>query len=347
MEADLERDGNQCPNCLNSLVSIAPQALFYTCGCVVCQECQEEMQECPLHKKDLYRCRDPTVQTQLIEINRLYEQYEKEYHTSDRPELDGLVLQLRLYVKGKGTPQPVQPAYQPLPEFPKVCPNCHIPMTALRCNCGFVDLSIVPTYVQTLREEASYVPCRRCGQTTTPKGQPNCYNCGKSLDGGDSSQSSQVWACRCGYEYNMEASCIQCHVPKTETPPKPVVPLKPEGSTLVWTCTHCGYEYNLNATSNCLKCKKNKFDRPQAGWQCPCGTFNPVNEYYCSYCRNPKPTPQIPHPAPPIPHPDPSHWTCQKCKRDNQNLAKICYNCRSQKVVLNPPRAGYQPSRPK
>lgn len=333
---DLESEGSLCQNCSRHLISIAPQALFFACGCVICPGCQEDMQECPAHNKDLYRCpRDPTMEAKLQEINRLYEQYEKEYHTSERPELDGLVMQLRLYVKSKGEPRAVQPqsAYQPLPNFTNFCPNCRIQMTGLRCQCGYVDFSEVRTAdMKTVKEE--YVLCMHCRKKTTPQGQPNCYDCGKPLNNGNYPQIGQFWACpHCSYAYNMEASCVECLAPKSDSrviaPPSPVK----QSSTLVWTCAACSYEYNLQTVGTCQRCNRQRGEQ-QAGWKCSCGSFNPVNQTYCSYCRKPKPTQPVPPPST-APRDNEGGWKCSKCKKENRAQVKSCYYCKGSRVVLN------------
>lgn len=255
------------------------------------------------------------------------------------------------------------PAYQSLPEFTNICPTCQIPLQGLRCQCGFVNLGMVTTTdVRTVREpkpvpvtyarETEYVTCKQCGQSLTPKGETHCYSCGLSLnsEGGISS----VWRCpSCSYGYNREASCLKCHVPKPGViVPKPSPPVVAPvqltvsgGSTLVWNCP-CGYEYNLQTASVCLKCQLPKGGEAPPGWQCQCGSYNPVNQSQCTHCYRQNPNLRPPQPKPVVPSVEgDGSWLCQRCKKSNHKTSISCHHCKTPKVQLASPPA--VPRRPR
>ena len=383
VEDDFDTQGNECPNCLVLINQSAPDALFYTCGCFVCPSCSEEVPRCPIHGDYLHRSGDRQLQMMLIQVQRLHENYEQTY-TDDRSALDAMVKQARKYVQNQRLSQSnqSQPAYQPpvsqsqpvshslpafqqLPEFTNICPNCHIQVQGLKCQCGFVNLGMVNTKdMRTVREEATvpvsyareteYVTCRHCRQSLTPKGETHCYSCGVSLN----SCISSVWRCPgCSYGYNMEASCLKCHTPKPgATPPKPSVPAAvpkqstASGSTIVWACP-CGYEYNLQTASTCQTCKRPKGGETPPGWQCQCGAYNAVDQSSCSQCdqtniRSPQPKADN-HAARIVaslpvnldPSGSDAQWTCKKCKRSNPNTTISCNYCKTPKVQLTTPPA--------
>ena len=142
MASDLDSEGSTCPGCLSYMLKFE-NPLFFTCGCMICQECYDDLKQCPQHYTEVCATEDHNVIALLMQLRQQFEEYERTW-TDDRSAIDTQLTQVRQYVmeacrqQGYTSPQVYQPqAYQQVyqPQPASTCPTCYR-MTELPRQCS-------------------------------------------------------------------------------------------------------------------------------------------------------------------------------------------------------------------
>lgn len=303
MEA-LDSCGNECPGCLTHIIRILPYPQFFTCGCAICPNCNAEIQQCPTHSADLYMAQSPQFSAKLQEIAQLYQLYEESY-TDDRSALDGLVLQVRNYVRQSGvqveyvacgycgqrvTPKGQTHCYScsnPLVRQTWQCPNCYEYSEEGRCwKC------------ERQRYQPPQPAYQNYAQPVLPSAGTQVYQPAARVNVRQSEPiSSDVdWVCqKCNRKnYKTTINCRVCNNPKSVSTASPQTNLTPNLPT--WQCPTC-YEYT--SEGRCRKCEALRYQPTQPAvpalnqnWICRnCQTYNYQSSAKCLKCSFPKEIP--------------------------------------------------------
>ena len=191
------------------------------------------------------------------------------------------------------------PEWQDSGKGPWTCLRCQTfnPEEVTKCNyCQYVRLAAMPDPVV----QRASLPVQ------IPQAQPT------------SGTSSQVWVCGCGYEYNLQPTCLKCKQPdpRQKQSPQPVLQtLHP----MLWICPKpgCGYEYNTKDKSECGKCQ----------------TRNPALQPVSVSLPNRSYSAELP---------TQTCWTCSGCGTQNNQSRTDCYYC-NQQQASSPVSAPLQP----